>query len=86
MSASMETRLVKTRKSPSENDFVNTKAYKCIINCSVSTPPCPQELVSNPEFIMGGATRTDICQGALGEHHSFLLSMLLLRMSFLPGF
>lgn len=26
-----------------------------------------QELVSNPEFIIGGATRTDICQGALGE-------------------
>lgn len=26
-----------------------------------------QELVSNPEFILGGATRTDICQGALGE-------------------
>uniref|UniRef100_A0A674MUB8 Calpain 2, (m/II) large subunit b n=1 Tax=Takifugu rubripes TaxID=31033 RepID=A0A674MUB8_TAKRU len=27
----------------------------------------PAELVSNPEFIMGGATRTDICQGALGD-------------------
>uniref|UniRef100_A0A8P4KE02 Calpain 2, (m/II) large subunit b n=1 Tax=Dicentrarchus labrax TaxID=13489 RepID=A0A8P4KE02_DICLA len=27
----------------------------------------PTELVSNPEFIMGGATRTDICQGALGD-------------------
>ncbi|KAG7999683.1 Calpain-2 catalytic subunit [Nibea albiflora] len=25
----------------------------------------PTELVSNPEFILGGATRTDICQGAL---------------------
>lgn len=30
--------------------------------------PVPlQELVSKPEFIVGGATRTDICQGALGE-------------------
>lgn len=48
---------------------MNTKAIKCIINWSVSTslPPSPQELVSNPEFILGGATRTDICQGALGE-------------------
>uniref|UniRef100_A0A7N6C076 Calpain 2, (m/II) large subunit b n=1 Tax=Anabas testudineus TaxID=64144 RepID=A0A7N6C076_ANATE len=27
----------------------------------------PTELVSNPEFIIGGATRTDICQGALGD-------------------
>ncbi|XP_034722173.1 calpain-1 catalytic subunit-like, partial [Etheostoma cragini] len=27
----------------------------------------PTELTDNPEFIVGGATRTDICQGALGE-------------------
>ncbi|XP_077427984.1 calpain-2 catalytic subunit-like [Vanacampus margaritifer] len=27
----------------------------------------PTELVSAPEFIVGGATRTDICQGALGD-------------------
>ncbi|XP_077381241.1 calpain-2 catalytic subunit-like [Festucalex cinctus] len=27
----------------------------------------PPELVSSPEFIVGGATRTDICQGALGD-------------------
>lgn len=26
-----------------------------------------QELVDDPQFIVGGATRTDICQGALGE-------------------
>ncbi|TRY97821.1 hypothetical protein DNTS_014956 [Danionella cerebrum] len=27
----------------------------------------PTELCSNPEFILGGANRTDICQGALGD-------------------
>ncbi|CAK6442279.1 unnamed protein product [Pipistrellus nathusii] len=27
----------------------------------------PEEIVENPEFILGGATRTDICQGELGD-------------------
>ncbi|TSK67239.1 Calpain-1 catalytic subunit [Bagarius yarrelli] len=27
----------------------------------------PTELVADPQFIVGGATRTDICQGALGD-------------------
>ncbi|KAM6977912.1 calpain-2 catalytic subunit-like [Aplochiton taeniatus] len=27
----------------------------------------PKELCSQPQFIVGGATRTDICQGALGD-------------------
>ena len=27
----------------------------------------PQELTGDPQFIVGGATRTDVCQGALGE-------------------
>uniref|UniRef100_A0A3Q2R224 Calpain-1 catalytic subunit n=1 Tax=Fundulus heteroclitus TaxID=8078 RepID=A0A3Q2R224_FUNHE len=32
----------------------------------------PTELCRRPEFIVGGATRTDICQGALGEVSNFL--------------
>lgn len=33
------------------------------------TSPCVslQEICVDPQFIIGGATRTDICQGALGE-------------------
>lgn len=31
------------------------------------TPLFFQEIVKNPEFILGGATRTDICQGELGK-------------------
>ncbi|XP_036133468.1 calpain-9 isoform X2 [Molossus molossus] len=27
----------------------------------------PGEIVQNPEFVLGGATRTDICQGELGD-------------------
>ncbi|XP_057609487.1 calpain-9 isoform X3 [Chionomys nivalis] len=27
----------------------------------------PGEIVENPEFVLGGATRTDICQGELGD-------------------
>lgn len=35
-----------------------------------------QELCSNPQFIVENATRTDICQGALGEAHTFLHSFI----------
>lgn len=27
-----------------------------------------QELCANPQFIIGGATRTDVCQGELGMY------------------
>lgn len=29
----------------------------------------PTELTQSPQFIVSGATRTDICQGALGKSH-----------------
>lgn len=35
--------------------------------CQYLFPILFQELSTNPQFIVGGATRTDICQGALGK-------------------
>lgn len=42
--------------------------------CWVVLLICLQELTDDPQFIVGGATRTDICQGALGEPHILLFS------------
>lgn len=33
-----------------------------------------QELTSDPQFIVSAATRTDICQGALGEERSLSIT------------
>lgn len=40
----------------------------CLINSFL--PLSPQDICSNPKFIVENATRTDICQGALGETHT----------------
>ncbi len=49
--------------------FIKTKlSLGCLI--PVSAPLIPlflQELCDDPQFIVGGASRTDICQGALGK-------------------
>uniref|UniRef100_A0A8C7E928 Calpain 8 n=1 Tax=Nothoprocta perdicaria TaxID=30464 RepID=A0A8C7E928_NOTPE len=39
----------------------------CSANTQGITWRRPPELCANPQFIVGGATRTDICQGALGD-------------------
>lgn len=40
-----------------------------------------QELCSNPQFIAANATRTDICQGALGKTHTHMHAYILPTMS-----
>lgn len=40
--------------------------YKCIV-CLYLMCFVLQELCSNPQFIIGGATRADVCQGQLGK-------------------
>lgn len=41
-------------------------SWHILINFCVSLP-LSQDIVKDPKFILGGATRTDICQGDLGE-------------------
>ncbi|KAL0609409.1 Calpain-8 [Plecturocebus cupreus] len=52
--------------------------YKDLGPCSPQTQGIiwkrPTELCPSPQFIIGGATRTDICQGGLGK--PFLFSLL----------
>lgn len=40
---------------------------------------CLQEICSRPQFIMDGATRTDICQGALGEPVFIIIIIAIVR-------
>uniref|UniRef100_A0A3B3HE04 Calpain catalytic domain-containing protein n=1 Tax=Oryzias latipes TaxID=8090 RepID=A0A3B3HE04_ORYLA len=46
----------------------------------------PTELAADPRFIVGGATRTDICQGALGKFtgHMIPSNTVKLHPSFTP--
>lgn len=46
------------------------------INQPVSFPVCLQELCSDPKFIVGGADRTDICQGQLGRYSHYLHELI----------
>lgn len=48
-------------QSQQKNDFWEDYAYPDLFLLFL------QEVTDDPQFIVGGATRTDICQGALGK-------------------
>lgn len=63
---------MKMRKEREEDDMFAkcmSEGKEVLICVFVCVCVHRQELCKRPEFIVDGATRTDICQGALGKSH-----------------
>uniref|UniRef100_UPI00398EAF10 calpain-9-like n=1 Tax=Pristiophorus japonicus TaxID=55135 RepID=UPI00398EAF10 len=52
---------------PAGNTSLHGPGAASQFNIVISQWKRPQEICANPEFIVDGTTRTDICQGALGD-------------------
>uniref|UniRef100_A0A670Z867 Calpain 9 n=1 Tax=Pseudonaja textilis TaxID=8673 RepID=A0A670Z867_PSETE len=64
-------RIIKTRTNRLKNSFypraVKVTADYLLIRSLILFSYLLKEIVKDPQFILGGATRTDICQGDLGD-------------------
>ncbi|XP_051900135.1 calpain-9-like isoform X2 [Pristis pectinata] len=52
---------------PADNSSLHGPGGASRFNIAISRWKRPQEICASPQFVVGGTTRTDICQGALGD-------------------